>query len=127
MQGAREYAGLFNRTEQVGRLYISAGHHARGDTLHIWVLPEGYEQPQGSFPGSNAVEVYGVTGGQPGWTETYGWLRHGPWEDDFRRIVVERRALSAKRKEDREARKNAAKRADEDRAASLLASYESTR
>ena len=125
MQGAREYAGLFSRTEQVGRLFIASGSHARGDTLHIWVLPAEYVQPPGTYPGSNAVEVYGIMGGNPGWTEYYGWLRRGPWEEDFKQIVAERRAAADKRKVEREAKQEVEKREAEERANALLASYAS--
>jgi uncharacterized protein CbrC (UPF0167 family) len=48
----------------------------------------------------NAVEVYGVTSGNPGWTETYGWLHTGKWVEDFERLVAERE--SALREEETE-------------------------
>jgi hypothetical protein len=82
MTGAREYAPLF-RTGQYGRLFISSGRHARGYEFTVWVLPEGEDVPQGDYPSSKAVEVYGVLGGQRGWTEWYGWIKDGPWQADF--------------------------------------------
>lgn len=90
MKGAREYAALF-ATGQRGRLYLVSGHHARGATFQIYVLPSA--EPIQGMPWccADAVEVYGITGGQPGWTETYGWLHLGQWQIDFERLVIERR------------------------------------
>ena len=90
MKGARGYAGLFE-TGQYGKLYIVSGSHARGKTFHIQVLPEG-ERAISNGAGNlcvneNAVEVYGIVGGQPGWTEYYGWKHEGPWQDDFKAEV----------------------------------------
>lgn len=90
MKGAREYALLF-KTGQYGKLYITSGSHARGYTFRIQVLPEGEKaKPNGSQNtclNSNAVEVYGIVSGQPGWTETYGWLHEGKWQEDFEKLV----------------------------------------
>lgn len=92
MKGAREYAKLFE-VEQLGRLFICSGSHARGKTFHIYVLPEGVEAikngPNAPL-NEDAVEVYGIVSGQRGWTEEYGWLRHGKWQEDFEAIVATR-------------------------------------
>jgi len=90
MQGAREYAELIP-TGQYGRLYCTSGVHARGKTFRIQVLPEN-EEAISNGPGNmcvnrDAVTVYGVIGGQSGWTEWYGWLHHGQWEEDFMSLV----------------------------------------
>ncbi len=91
MKGAREYANLFV-TGQYGRLYLVSGSHARGKTFHIYVLPKGeLVRPNGvNNPPKNedAVEVYGIINGHPGWSEEYGWLYHGKWKDDFFELVV---------------------------------------
>ena len=82
-------------TGQYDRLYFRSHYHARGKVFHIYVLPEGEPaQPNGPNGPLNksAVEVYGITGGQPGWTETYGWLHRGAWEQDFAAQVALRRA-----------------------------------
>jgi hypothetical protein len=93
MKGAREFASLFE-TGQIGRLYIVSGSHARGTTFHIFVLPAGVEavgNGRGNAPlNPDAVEVYGIIGGNPGWTESYGWIHQGKWQDDFYRIVDNR-------------------------------------
>lgn len=123
MNGARGIAELFSSCEQVGRLLIMSGSHARGRTLHVYVLPEGFAQPQGVFPGSNAVEVYGITGGQPGWTETYGWLMDGPWRTDFEQLVAERRDAAAKRRNAEAAAKADAAIAERERVKALLATH----
>jgi hypothetical protein len=87
-----EKAHLF-KTGQYGRLYITSGSHARGRTLRIQVLPEGEKAlPNGSGNeclNKNAVTVYDAISGQRGWTEVYGWLHEGKWQDDFRKLVVD--------------------------------------
>ena len=113
-------------TGQFGRLYFRSHYHARGKVFHIYVLPEGEPaQPNGPNGPLNksAVEVYGITGGQPGWTETYGWLHRGAWEQDFaaqvelRRAEIEaHQALVAQAKADGEAQ-------EANRQAALLAAY----
>ena len=96
MKGAREYANLFE-TGQVGRLYLVSGEHARGKTFHIQVLPEGEQAiPNGCNNlclNTDAIEVYGIIGGQTGWTETYGWLHKGKWQEDFLTLVVKKKQL----------------------------------
>lgn len=93
MKGADEYAALFT-TGQYGRLWITSGRHARGATFRIYVLPANVEAksngPNNPPICDNYVEVYGITGGQPGHTETYGWLRDGPWIADFESLVQNR-------------------------------------
>ena len=125
MQGAREYATMFC-TGQHGRLYLSSHYHARGKTFHIYVLPEGEAAlpngPNGPL-NKDAVEVYGITGGQPGWTETYGWLHRGKWEQDFAALVEARRAEIAAGVARREQEKADAEDAERQRKASLLAAY----
>ena len=89
MKGAREYANLFE-TGQYGRLYIVSHYHARGKTFRIYVLPEGeLAIPNGPGPclNSDAVEVYGIINGYSGWTESYGWIHEGKWQDDFNLLV----------------------------------------
>lgn len=122
MNGAREFSGLFD-VEQVGRLYIVPGRHARGETLHIWVMPS--DEPHGRTPWTHpdAVEVYGVTGGQPGWTESYGWLHAGKFQEDFAALVTQRRAAAEERRIAREQAKAAAQAAERDRKAKLLSGY----
>lgn len=100
MEGAREFAQLFE-TGQHGQLYIVSGRHARGRTFHIFVLPEG-EEAKGNGPNNpplnaDAVEVYGVIDGNPGWTESYGWKKQGPWCADFN-YLFESKRLEAKHK-----------------------------
>ena len=87
MKGAREYV-QYLESGVFGRLQIVVGGHARGRTLHVFVLPE-----PGSLEAS--VEVYGATSGQPGWNEEYGWLADGPWVADFDKLVADGRARQA--------------------------------
>jgi len=109
MNGAREFSGL--RIDGVhGRLYISTGEHARGKTLHIYVLPKDVKFQENKKPElNNAVEVYGILGGQPGWTEFYGWKHKGKWVDEFYLIVSKARAHkeAAKQERDRTLKENA--------------------
>lgn len=127
MVGAREYAQLFRHTVQIGRLYLVVGRHARGYEFRIYVLPEGEKAipngPHNPPLNRDAVCVYGITGGQPGWTETYGWLHRGPWEEDFARAVAEHHAEMAIQRQESE---HAVKRYQEneaEREKRLLASY----
>ena len=87
MTGAKELAELMG-SDRYEKLEWVSNTHARGETFHIYILGNN---------GRRTVEVYGITGGQPGWTETYGWLHVGPWIADFEKIVqskkLEREAL----------------------------------
>lgn len=95
MQGAREYADLF-KTGQYGKLYIESGCHARGKTFKMWVLKDatviGSEYPLNYHNSPDSVEVYGIIGGQAGWTEYYGWLHKGKWVEDFQNMVKKRKS-----------------------------------
>ena len=97
MNGAREYARLFSKKEKHGRLLIISGEHARGKYFHIYVMPEGETANHYGHTPTESVEVYGILGGQPGWTEYYGWLHSGPWQDDFAKLVEKRRSEIAER------------------------------
>ena len=119
MKGARKYATLIP-TGQYGKLYIASSSHARGYTFKIQVLPEG-EAAIPNFDNlatnKNAVLVYGMVCGQAGWTEEYGWLHEGPWQEDFEKLVKEKtekiedkakadalREVTSKKEEDRRVR-----------------------
>ena len=122
MQGARKYAEMFS-SGQHGRLYLVSGQHARGRTFHIWVLPSA--EPVAGMPWlvKDAVEVYGITSGQPGWTETYGWLHKGRWEQDFDELVQIRLAEIAADVMQREQEKAGAEAVERLRKAKLLEAY----
>lgn len=122
MEGAREYASLFPKDTQYGRLYLCPGAHARGKTFHIFVMPDElpYRNP---WLVKDAVEVYGVLGGNPGWTEYYGWLHKGPWQQDFFELVKNRKAeIVAERKLERR-KKEAEEKATKEHVRSLLSKY----
>lgn len=125
MQGAKEYAWMF-KTGQFDRLYIVSGSHARGSTFRIQVLPEGVKAiPNGPNMCLNkdAVEVYGVISGNPGWTESYGWLHQGKWQEDFEKLVKERQ-LELQLQEEESARRLALiKEEEQARQKQLLDSY----
>lgn len=125
MIGAREYANLF-KTGQYGRLYIESGEHARGKTFFIWVLPSA--RPLTNHPSreKDTVQVYGIIGGHPGWTETYGWLYHGSWEQEFNDLVertkvsnLDRIARAAREKSEAEAK-------EKKRVVDLLSDYDAS-
>lgn len=121
MKGADEYYDLFDgKSQQIGRLFIQCSTHARGRCFHIFLLPEGVEA-KGKY--ATGVEIYGITGGNPGWTETYGWLHTGKWQDDFMTIVEKKRekkkAAGIRRKIKREAEESEEKK----RTKSLLSTY----
>ena len=97
MKGADEYYDLFKgRSQQFGRLYLQASKHARGKCFEIKMMPEGMIGSGDSVSGHNVVEVYGVVSGQRGWTEAYGWIHKGKWQDDFFAIVERKKADRAK-------------------------------
>jgi len=95
MQGADEYYNLIDKADrykidglkrvpcggygygfQYGNVVFLISEHARGKTFRIWI----YENPDiHDVVSQDHLEVYGVTGGQLGWTETYGWLESGSW------------------------------------------------
>lgn len=52
-----------------GNVLFVIASHARGNTFFIYLIDEN----------NKLFKVYGITGGQPGWTETYGWLHKGTW------------------------------------------------
>jgi hypothetical protein len=122
----QEYAELF-KTGQYGRFYIVSGMHARGRTFHIYILPEGeggiYNGKDNRPLNENAVEVYGVTGGDPGWSETYGWLHHGKWEQDFAELVDAMKVDAAKEQALLEQKLADLKAAEARRIAELLRAY----
>ena len=91
MKGADEYYDLFNgKSQQIGRLFLQFHTHARGKCFEIYLLPKGIEIKGNVISGRDNVEIYGMTGGQRGWTETYGWLHTGKWQDDFNLIVKQK-------------------------------------
>ncbi len=122
MDGAREYATMFS-SGQYGRLYLKSGEHARGKTFSIWVLQSTDKLLGGPWSEPSAVEVYGITSGNPGWTETYGWLHRGRWEQDFADMVNARQSEIAGDISRREQEKADAESADRQRKAELLATY----
>jgi len=126
MKGSREFAEFF-KTGQYGKLYIVSGTHARGTTFRIQILPDGEKaKPNGSGNlclNTNAVEVYGIVSGQPGWTESYGWLYHGKWEDDFNSLLkaaIEKKEMDSNKKANVEVSRKAI---EDSRIAELLATY----
>jgi len=125
MKGA-EKAHLF-KTGQYGRLYITSGSHARGNTLRIQVLPEGeIAIPNGRNNvclNKDAVMVYDAVSGQLGWTETYGWLHKGKWQDDFRKLVVDAEKKIEYLRKQSEKSKAEKQKQEEERLSKLLSNY----
>lgn len=130
MKGAREYASIFS-TSRHGKLALVSGSHARGKTFHIYVLPADVSENYFSYPMGDvmpwriegAVEVYGVVSGQPGWTESYGWLHRGPWVEDFEKLVEQRKAELSERERKRLIEKQEAEDAETQRKLDLLSKY----
>jgi hypothetical protein len=102
MNGADEYYDLISRAYKygVGELetsnYVNYTHenitfvlgtHARGKTFSIYLSK--WSEENSSL--MDVLDVYGVVDGQPGWTESYGWLIEGSWikyiEDYFDSLV----------------------------------------
>ena len=126
MQGAREYAKLIP-TGQYGKLYCTSGTHARGRTFHIQVLPKG----ESAIPNGNnntcinvdAVEVYGIIGGNPGWSESYGWLHQGKWQGDFRDLLESRKMDFEQEQMEKERQRREEHEREIRRQARLLSNY----
>lgn len=95
MKGADEYYNLIDKADRLKlgelkrincygygygfrykNIVFILSTHARGKCFKIWIYEN--ENIQDTLEDSH-LEVYGVTGGQPGWTETYGWLHEGKW------------------------------------------------
>lgn len=80
----------FFETQRYGPLYIVSGSHARGRTLHAFLLDPGQELTPNPRSGTNNrhpslrddQEIYGVVQGQRGWTEEYGWIQDHPHVQD---------------------------------------------
>lgn len=125
MQGADKYYNLFSgKSQQIGRLFFQFHTHARGKCFELFLLPEGVSVKSSTISGTkDAIEVYGMTGGQRGWTETYGWTHKGKWQDDFNDIIeqkeLEVKASNIRRKIEVEA--NEAER--KEKVNGLLSSY----
>ncbi|MFA5340278.1 MAG: hypothetical protein WC332_00735 [Clostridia bacterium] len=113
MVGAREYADLLG-SGVFEKLSYESGIHARGKTFHIWIL---------NSEGKRTVEVYGIIGGQPGWTESYGWLHSGQWIDDFEKFVMSKKMERAEILRMAEAKSQEAAQAETLRIQTLLKEY----
>jgi len=122
MKGASSFTKLFE-TGQYGKLYISTHTHARGSTFRIYILPEGVTITGNITECPDAVEVYGVTGGQPGWTETYGWLHEGPWQLDFYKLVNKKKEELRVEALEKIFKEHAKEKQEEDRIRKLLEAY----
>ena len=66
----------YGYTFQYENVVFILSEHARGKTFNIWIY-----KTKDIKDTDEHLEVYGMTGGQPGWTETYGWLCYGTWKD----------------------------------------------
>lgn len=120
------FSRLFE-TGQYGRFYFVSGYHARGRTFRIFLLPIGEVAiPNGPHnPPRNitAVEVYGVVSGNPGWTESYGWIHKGKWCEDFAKMVSIREAEIKAEKEENDRWVMEQKTKEQERINGLLSSY----
>lgn len=91
MQGADEYYDLLDKADnyhlikrincygygygfQHENIVFIISTHARGKCFCIWIYEN--SEIQDTLKDSH-LEVYGITGGQSGWTETYGWTCEG--------------------------------------------------
>lgn len=114
MTGAHELGKLFGQGEfRHGKLLIVSGEHARGRYFHIYVIGDD----------ESRTEVYGILGGHPGWTEWYGWLHNGKWQDDFALICEQQKQAVEQYKSERLAAEEAARLASEVKTRNALAAY----
>ena len=120
MNGAREFASLF-KTGIYGKLYLESGSHARGKTFRIFVLPDNFNPDDNIY--NNSVVVYGIIGGQSGWTEYYGWIHKGPWQDDFKKLISDRKEEIESKKSIAEKKSRNAEDVKKKRVKSILEQY----
>jgi hypothetical protein len=111
MKGAHEFA-LLIPSGRYDNLRIESGHHARGYTFSIFIVT-----PNGE------LEVYGILGGSPGWTEYYGWIYHGSWEIDFYELLRKQKEI-----QDEQTKKNLEayernEKSEHERRVRILSSY----
>ena len=127
MKGADYFCSIFPYSEQIGSLYILPSSHARGKTFRIYVLPNGETviENAGINPplNKNIVEVYGVISGRPGWTEEYGWLYKGKFQEDFLNALNKRKQKIASDNLKRAAQTKKEAEKKETRIISLLSAY----
>ncbi len=124
MEGANEYYDLFDgKTEQIGRLLFQAHTHSRGKCFEIFLLPEGVALSGAHSGTEGVVEIYGMTSGQRGWTETYGWKHKGPWIDDVNSVMEEKKQKKMERLENFDRSQSNRKKAEAEKTKALLSSY----
>ena len=125
MKGAKN-AKLF-KTGQYGKLYVISSCHARGRTLKIQVLPDGEKAisngANNECLNSDAVLVYGIVCGTCGWTEEYGWIHEGKWQDDFHTLVEQKKQELREQKKIYEGKKQEELKTQEARERKLLNNY----
>lgn len=113
MEGARKYvtaietlarAGGYGFEEfedsikfiRKGNFVFECDYHARGKTLHIYLLkdmpPLDADEKllrKKVYSSENALEVYGVISGQLGWSETYGYLVNNEIKHILSQILID--------------------------------------
>jgi len=63
-----------------GNIIYALSDHARGKCFRIFLVEHTHGLTDKELVNSNnRFEVYGVLGGQNGWTEYYGWIHKGNW------------------------------------------------
>ena len=67
--------------------------------------------------------MFGILGGHPGWTEWYGWLKEGPWGNDFRQIVIRAAEEAAQQEAELAAKAEVKQRQGEARDREILDTY----
>jgi len=63
-----------------GNIIYALSDHARGKCFRVFLVENIHGLTDKELiNSSNRFEVYGVLGGQNGWTEYYGWKHEGNW------------------------------------------------
>lgn len=105
MRGAREYYNLILGASEksvgklrlerdsgsyrnLGNMVFQFSEHARGKEFHIYIVKSLDDVKMNGLYNAEKLEVYGVAGGQLGWTEWYDWLIAGPWQKEFNALIV---------------------------------------
>jgi len=72
-----------------GNVIYGLSSHARGKCFHVILAENTYDLTDKEIVDpKNCFEVYGVLGGQNGWTEYYGWKHEGKWVEPITEYLI---------------------------------------
>jgi hypothetical protein len=94
-----------------GNFIFEIGSHARGKTFRAYIVGDDFNKDTCFYSYNSKLEIYGIIGGQSGWTERYGWLVDEPiFHKRFDGIMAELENIKEERRLRRETAKAKANR-----------------